>query len=105
MFDGDNDSLNAQFIWNEYSNKGAVIYNTGLKIFLQIYSAKSTYLNCHHLVCVFLITPLCDCGHLTVHSTSTVAGFQCQRVNKPNLLNLCKNIFREFHSGFDMLSE
>jgi hypothetical protein len=57
------------------------------------------------LICVFLITPLRACGHLTVHATSTVAGFQCQRVNKPNLLNLCKNIFREFHIGFDILSE
>jgi hypothetical protein len=57
------------------------------------------------LVCVFLITSLCACGHLTVHSTSTAAAFQCSRGNKQNLLNLYKNIFREFHSGFDMMSE
>jgi len=37
LFDGDNDSLNAQLIWNEYSNKRAVIFNTELKICLQVY--------------------------------------------------------------------
>jgi len=37
LFDGDKGSLNAQFIWNEYSNKGAVISNTELKICLQVY--------------------------------------------------------------------
>lgn len=37
LFDGDNDSLNAQLIWNEYSNKGAIIFNTELKICLQVY--------------------------------------------------------------------
>lgn len=37
LFDGDNDSLNAQFIWNENSNKGAVIFNTEIKICLQVY--------------------------------------------------------------------
>ena len=57
------------------------------------------------LVCVFLTTPLCACGHLTVHSTSTAAGFQCTRGIMPNLLNLYENIFREFHSGFDMMRE
>jgi len=37
LSDGDNNSLHVQFIWNEYSNKGAVIYNTELNICLQIY--------------------------------------------------------------------
>jgi len=37
LSDGDYDTLNAQFIWNEYSNKGAVIFNTELKICLQVY--------------------------------------------------------------------
>jgi hypothetical protein len=37
LLDGHNDSLNAEFIWNEYSNKGTAIFNTELKICLQVY--------------------------------------------------------------------
>lgn len=44
LFDGDNDSLNAQFIWNKYSNKGAVIFNTELKICHQVYLLQDVFL-------------------------------------------------------------
>jgi hypothetical protein len=42
---------------------------------------------------------------LSCDFTETVPGFQCQRINKPNLFNFYENNFRQFQSGFDILSE